>query len=322
MFLPLQNLTHLGFYGDPDSIEILRKLPRLEGLTINNTVIKGFQWPSRADRDLWTAATAGDKKGIEKALAAGASVHARGDHGATALTMVAMTHDLELCTLLIAKGADPWAGSHGESNAMYCFAPDGKTVLETAAAKAGIIHPDKDPYREFSVQRMPRCATFETPETDLELDDGEPIAAKWPATVKVAMEPPKKDDKLYDVMRVKYDNAVVSEKVAAVLRGQPNIELLPVTLVDHGGKPRAEKYFFLNPLAIDCLVIESCHVQWNHIDPDSASELAAIVIDPARVGAATMFRPTIMNSRPTIVTRELAEKLAGFEGVRISYLKR
>ena len=136
------------------------------------------------------------------------------------------------------------------------------------------------------------------------------------------MEPPKKDDKLYDVMRVKYDNAVVSEKVAAVLRGQPNIELLPVTLVDHGGKPRAEKYFFLNPLAIDCLVIESCHVQWNHIDPDSASELAAIVIDPARVGAATMFRPTIMNSRPTIVTRELAEKLAGFEGVRISYLKR
>ncbi len=322
VFLPLQNLERLGFYGDPDSIEILRKLPKLERLTINNDVIKSFQWPSRADRDLWKAAEKADKKGIEKALAAGASLMSRGDHGSTALTMVAQEHDVGLCTFLIAKGADPWAGSHGESNAMYFFGDEEKAKLEAAAAKAGIVHPDKDAYRELSVARMPSCATFESPETDLELDDGESIAAKWPAGIAVKMEAPKKDNKLYDMLRVKYDNAVVSEALAAVLRGDPNIELLPVTLVDHAGKPRPEKYFYLNPLAVDCLAIEKCFPQWNHIDPDSASEVAAYVIDPARVGTRTMFRPTIVNSRPMIVTRELAEQIKGFTGVGIGYLKR
>ncbi|MEO7093922.1 MAG: hypothetical protein ABI175_11770, partial [Polyangiales bacterium] len=322
VFLPLRNLERLGFYGDPDSIEILRKLPKLERLTINNTVIKSFDWPSRANRDLWAAAEKADKKGIEKALAAGAELHSRGDHGEPALSMVAMKHDVGLCTFLIAKGADPWAGSHGESNAFYFFGDEDKAKLEAAAAKAGITHPDKDRYRELSVQRMPSCATFDWPETDLELDDGESIAAKWPAEMKVQMQPPKKDNKLYDMLRVKYDNAVVSEKLAEVLRGDQNIELLPVTLVDHAGKPRPEKYFYLNPLAVDCLEIEKCFPQWNHIDPDSVSELSAYVIDPQRVGTRTMFRPTIVNSRPMIVTREVAEKIKGFTGVGISYLKR
>ena len=322
VFLPLQNLERLGFYGDPDSIEILRKLPKLERLTINNDVIKSFQWPSRADRDLWAAAAKVDKKGIEKALVAGASLHSRGDHGSTALAMVAQEHDVGLCTFLIAKGADPWAGSHGESNAMYFFGDEDKAKLEAAAAKAGIVHPDKDAYRELSIARQPSCATFDAPETDLEIDDGASIAAKWPAGITLQMEAPKKDNKLYDMLRVKYDNAVVSEALAAVLRGDPNIELLPVTLIDHAGKPRPEKYFYLNPLAVDCLAIEKCFPQWNHIDPDSASEVAAFVIDPARVGERTMFRPTIVNSRPMIVTRELAEKIKGFTGVGISYLKR
>lgn len=322
VFLPLTNLERLAFYGDPDSIEILRKLPKLERLTINNDVIKAFEWPSRANRDLWKAAAAADRKGIEKALAAGAVLQARGDHGSTALTMVAQQHDVGLCTFLIAKGADPWAGSHGESNAMYFFGDEDKAKLEAAAAKAGIVHPDKDAYRELSVGRMPSCANFEAPETDLEIEDGEAIAAKWPASMALQMEAPKKDSKLYDMLRVGYDNAVVSEALAAVLRGDPNIELLPVTLVDHAGKTRPEKYFYLNPLAVDCLVIEKCFPQWNHIDPDSASEVAAYVIDPVRVGARTMFRPTIVNSRPIIVTREVAEKIKGFSGVRIGYLKR
>ncbi|MBL0217504.1 MAG: hypothetical protein IPQ07_26975 [Myxococcales bacterium] len=323
VFLRLQNVTTLGFYGEPASIEELRGLPRLERLTINNTVIKDFLWPSPADRALWAAATAGDRKGVEKALAAGGSVTARGDHGATALTMAAQTHDLELCTFLVGKGADPWAGDHGESNALYFFASEGKQALEEAAAKAGITHPDKDAYRELSVQRMPKCATFEKPDVEIELGEGEPVGARWPASgAKAQMEPPKKDSKLYDVMRSGYRNALVSEKVAAVLRGEPNLELLPVTLIDQQGKPRPEKYFFLNPLAIDCLQIEKCFPQWNHIDPDSASEIAAFVIDPAKVGAANLFRPTIVNSRPMIVTRALAEKLQAFEGFSISYLKR
>jgi hypothetical protein len=78
----------------------------------------------------------------------------------------------------------------------------------------------------------------------------------------------------------------------------------------------------LNPLAKNCLVIEKCFPKWNHIDPDSASGIAALVIDPARTDGAQMFRPTIVNKRPVIVTKELAAKLAGFTGVEINYLPR
>jgi len=238
--------------------------------------------------------------------------------------MVAKSHDLDLCKHLIAKGADPWAGSELDANDIFYFmGDDDRKTLEKAAAKAGIPHPEDDPYRLLEVERMPHGATFEKhTEIDLELDDGEPIADKWPADVKLIMEAPKKDNKLYDLTRLKYDVPVVSEKVAEVLRGLSNVELLPVTLLDHAKKVRPEKYFILNPLAKHCLVIEKCYPSWNHINPDSASGVAALVIDPVRTDGAQMFRPDIVNSRPTIVTKELAEKLKGFSGVRIRYLPR
>ncbi len=325
LFLKLQRLEHLGFYGDPDSIEILKQLPKLERLTINNDVIKNFAWPSRADRDLWKAAEAADKKAMEKAIKAGASIHSRGEWGSTALMMVAQAHDLELCKWLVKMGADPWAGSQLDANDIFYFmGGDSREEIEKLTAKVGLVpHPETDLYRLLEIERMPSCASFEKhTELSLDLDDGDPLADKWPADVKLIMEPPKKDNKLYDLVRLKYDVPVVSEKLAEVVRGLPNIELLPVTLLDHAKKPRPEKYFVLNPLAKDCLVIEKCHPKWNHINPKSASEVAALVIDPARTDGAQMFRPTILNSRPTIVTKQLAEKLKGFSGVRIRYLPR
>ena len=67
---------------------------------------------------------------------------------------------------------------------------------------------------------------------------------------------------------------------------------------------------------------ERAFPQWNHIDPDSASEIAAFAIDDAKVGNRQLFRPGLLNARPMIVTKALAEKLKGFEGVSIDTLKR
>src|SRR5258706_4324693 len=114
---------------------------------------------------------------------------------------------------------------------------------------------------------------------------------------------------------------VASERLAEVLRG-PGVELHPVTIVDHAGKVRAEKYFFVNPLVIDCLDIAKCHPQWNHIDSDSMSGVGAHVMDAAKVGAAQLFRIDRDNSHPAFVTRELAAKLARFTGVGIGYTQR
>ena len=92
---------------------------------------------------------------------------------------------------------------------------------------------EESPWRECEPGRAKACATFDSPDfsiDDKSFDDGDSLVNEWPKDVKLQMEPPKKDNKIYDVMRVKYDEAVVSEKVAAILREDPNIELLPVTL--------------------------------------------------------------------------------------------
>lgn len=328
LFHPLGRVERLAFYGDPDSIEALRVLPKLERLTINNEVIKNFAWPSRADRDLWKAAEAGDRKGIDKALAAGADLHSRGEHGQTALMMVAGTHDQELMKHLIKKGADPWAGCELDARDIFYYMGDDdkKAELVELALAAGIKHPDDEPYRELCLQRMANAASFlahaNIEPDDLDLEKGNSYASTWSPDATLIMEPPKKDNKLHDFMRLKYDVPVVSEKVAAILRGLPNIELLPVKILDHAKKARPETCYILNPLVKSCLDIEKCHPSWNHIDPDSASGIAAVVIDPVRTDGAPMFRPDIVNSRPLILTKELAKQLEGFDGMRIRYLPR
>jgi hypothetical protein len=323
-FLRMPRLERLAFYGDPDSIEPLRALPKLESLTINNDVIKDFAWPSRTDRDLWKAAEAGDRAGVERALAAGASVDSRGDHARTALTLAAGTHDIELCVMLVERGSDPWAGNQLEGDALGYFDDEGRAALERAAAKLGRWKPpsDDEPWRELDIERLARAASFDRPEGEFELEDGEPQAAAWPATVKFQMEAPKKDDKLFDLLRIKYSGMLVSERLAEVVRGLDGVELLPATLVDHARKPRPENYFVLNPLVCDCLVVDRCFPQWNHINRESISELGATVIDPAKAGSRQMFRLGRYNSHPVIVANGLARKLAGFTGVSLSHLKR
>ncbi len=324
-FLALPRLTRLSFYGDPETLAPLRALERLERLTVNNDVIKGFAWPSRADRDLWKAAEAGDRKGIEKALAAGASLASRGDHGNSALHLAAHTHDVELCLMLIARGADPWSGTHHGGEGISGFFGDAETIakFEAAAKQAGIAHPDAGGWRYLDHGHMPAAATFESPDgLELDLDKGEPLADKWPKDVRFPMAAPKKHAKLYDLLGVRYGGLLASEKLADALRGQPNLELLPAMLVDHAGKPRPERYFLLNPLAIDALVVEKCFPQWNHIDPDSITDYAALVVDPAKLGAAKLWRPDLLNSRPVVIAKELADTLAGFSSVQLSHTRR
>src|SRR5262249_27510850 len=281
VFLPLTRLETLSFYGDPDSVEPLRALSALTSLRVNNEVIKSFALPSRADRMLWKAAEDADKKGIERALAMGASLASRGEHGQTALAMAADSHDVELCEWLVERGADPWASNHLdlESYPIGAFAEEDVERLERAAKKAGIEPPGNEPagILEADHTAVANAASFDDPEgIDLELDDGESLAAKWPADVRVQMETPKKDDRLMDLHRLGYRAFIVSEALAEVLRGKIGVELLPITILDHAKKPRSERYWVLNPLAVDCLIADQAFASYNLIDDSKISEIAAM----------------------------------------------
>jgi hypothetical protein len=333
-FLPLTKLVDLRFHGQPESIEALRTLPlgndRDEHLEINGNMIVDLAWPRSIDRQLWRAAAKRDREGIDKALAAGAAIMSRDEDGRHALLMLEpySKNHIGLWQHLIAKGADPWAGSHRVNGLIAVLrealsTQDAREVvpeLEAAAQRAGIPHPDGDPYRELALGRTSSNAAHFKPLEDLAyFHAGQSLAAKWPADHRCVMQPPKREHTLYDVVRAGYDEMLVSEKVAEHLRGDPNIELLPVTLLDHAKKVTAT-YYYLNPLVIDCLVIDKCFPRWS--DPGSADELAAYAIDPAKVGTAQMFRPPYPNDQPTIITRVLAEKLKAFSEIEIKYLKR
>jgi hypothetical protein len=127
---------------------------------------------------------------------------------------------------------------------------------------------------------------------------------------------------MFDLHGAGDDGFIASERFAELLRGQASVELLPVTIVDHAGNVRPERYSYVNPLAIECLVIERCDPSWNHINRESISDYGALVIDRDKLGGAQIFRPARLTSQPVVVTRELAARLGKLDGVRISYARR
>jgi len=308
VFMALRRVETLSFSSQTiEDVAPLRELTTLKSLRINNHVVKDFTVPTRADRALWAAAEEGDRDAVLAALAAGASLTARDDMGQTALQHAAGTHDVALCVALIERGADPWAGSYldFDDGILGYFADDDRPALVAAAARAGIRPIADEPWRILGAGREARGATFG------EVADG-----------TVQMEPPKRDNRLADV-HAAGDDLLLSARAAELLRGVPGVELLPVTLIDHARQPCPERYYLLRPITIDCLDLARCHPQWNLIDDESISELAAIVIDSTRVGDVQVFRCSGY-TEPVIVTRQVADQLTGLglTGLHIGYLKR
>lgn len=327
IFTRFTELTRLEFYGDPDSLEPLRALTKLARLKVNGRHVQRFAWPSRAQRALWVAAQRGDREAIARALAEGADMHARSsDHGRGAIHYATDGHRADLVCWLIERGADPWSGSHlerGSGVLQYFGDSDTKKIL-AAAEKAGVRPIESEPFRSFSYQRVVRGASFESPRLSLSaaIDDGKPLLHEWPSDVVLTMSKPKSDNKLADVMGIGYSDLVVSERVAELLRGDGHIELLPVTLARHDGSKVDGTYYIPNPPSRDCLVVDRCYPSWNIIDDESIDEIAAWVIDVDKTEGASMFRPARLNSAPILVTRALAEKLAGFDAAQIETLSR
>jgi len=160
--LRFAKLTYLAFHGDPDSIEGLRALPHLEKLTINGDVIKDLAWPTRADRDLWKAAANADREGIEKALAAGANLHSRGDRGRPSSRW---SREARCGARARADRARlrSVAGSWGSANAMELFGDDERAQLAAAALAAASRTPTPIVPRGQRRQVRPKIASSNTP---------------------------------------------------------------------------------------------------------------------------------------------------------------
>jgi hypothetical protein len=114
---------------------------------------------------------------------------------------------------------------------------------------------------------------------------------------------------------------VVSKKLKEFIEKTepPNVEYLPVSIINHKGRIASKDYFIINPFVPqDCIDLQNSDIQWNAIDPEIISACFEMVIDETRIDPSiTIFR---LKYYPTkiLVKRDMANKIlnGGFIGTR------
>jgi hypothetical protein len=155
-----------------------------------------------------------------------------------------------------------------------------------------------------------------------ELREGVPRGAGFPADAHWSMDP----DFPYNMLLI--DNLlnssmliVGSARLKSLLEEQrvAGVEYLPVTVLNHKGRPAGKEYFIINPIdPPDCLAREQCGITWSELDPDTIDTVEHLVIDPSKVEPERqLFRPKYFYD-VILVERSLAEAIdrAGLQGIR------
>jgi hypothetical protein len=102
-------------------------------------------------------------------------------------------------------------------------------------------------------------------------------------------------------------------------RQLPKVEYLPITILDHKGRPASRDYFIIHPIEpVDCLDVSQCGAQRSSIDPETIQWLDRLVIDEGKIDPSRdMFRLKFFYD-VILVRRELAAAIdaEGLTGIR------
>lgn len=153
-----------------------------------------------------------------------------------------------------------------------------------------------------------------------QLNRGISRAADWSADTFCKMNDRyPKDISLSDNMHAT-GLTVVSSRVREFLEQEKigNVEFLPLTIINHKGKPAADDYSIVNPLdVIDCIDQNASQVAWNPVKSDLIMSCSQLVLKADAVpDEVRVFRPKYM---PMVILMddELAAELSaqGFSGL-------
>jgi hypothetical protein len=155
-----------------------------------------------------------------------------------------------------------------------------------------------------------------------ELAKGIPRASTFPQDAAFTMDSDFFNDLMLTDNLINTDRLIVaSRRLKEFLEARPlrHVEYLPVTIIDHKGKPASREYFIVHPTdLVDCLDMDQSEVEWGLVDEQSIDSVARLVIDLAKVDPAVeLFRPKPFYD-VVVVRRALAEAIdaAGFVGIR------
>jgi hypothetical protein len=117
---------------------------------------------------------------------------------------------------------------------------------------------------------------------------------------------------------------VASSRLKTFIESQApaHVEYLPVTIVDHRGKPVKREYFIIHPVdPADCLDLEQCEPTWSAIDKTKIKRVKKLVIDETKVGKdRVLFKPQSFYNI-ILARRELAEALDKEHFIGLSWIE-
>ena len=155
------------------------------------------------------------------------------------------------------------------------------------------------------------------------LHDGVPLATSFPADAAFHLHPDFPDDLLLQDSLLNSDMCIViSQRLMAAVKqlSPPQVEYLPVAVIDHKGRKLREPYFILHPTdPVDCIDREASGAEVDEIlDPESIESVQRMVLDPARIPPERGIFRLKHHWGVVVVRQDLAAALdaGGFSGVR------
>jgi hypothetical protein len=163
-------------------------------------------------------------------------------------------------------------------------------------------------------------------EASYRLPNGVPLADGFPSDVRLKMDPDSPTNLLFvDVLPNPLRLLVVSERLAdfVTARQPPEIEILPVGIVDHRGRLVKPVYRILHPIRpVDCLDEVASNPRRLAVNPEHIARVDRLVLDPARIDPARQIFRVRGFSAAVLVRSDLAQAIeqAGFTGVTFTPL--
>ena len=154
------------------------------------------------------------------------------------------------------------------------------------------------------------------------LKNGTSLAKGFPSDVAFHMHPDYPDDLALGDSLLNLDSLVIGStrlKDFLSARDIPELEFLPVRIVDHKGRSASEDYFVVHPTApIDCLDRENSAYKMSSVDPNSFRKITRLVLDESRIPEDRQIFNMACYWDLTFVRRDLAQAIAaqGFSGIR------
>jgi hypothetical protein len=173
-----------------------------------------------------------------------------------------------------------------------------------------------DNYIIWKYQSEPFAAALKTLtglEKQFRLNDGTRLQDGFPGNVAYHMHPDFPNDLVLVDNMLNLDQIIVASarlKKAIESRGVPNVEYLPLAIVDHKGRYASKDYFIVHPVdPVDCIDREHSVFEEDVILPGGIDSFKRLVIDETRVPAERQIFRLRGFWEITLVRRDTAEAL-------------